>query len=80
MKAILTKYMGPGNVRGSRIKAYDCDGNSVTIPYPHQLRSEDGHKKAAQSLCDKMKWTGELIGGRTKDGMAFVFAEPKEAQ
>ena len=77
MKAILTKYMGPRNVRGSRIKAYDADGNSATIPYPHQLRSEDGHHKAAQSLCDKMGWKGDLIGGGTKDGMAFVFVEEK---
>ena len=73
MKAIQTKYMGPTNFKGSRIKASDCDGNTLTIPYPHELSGEDVHRKAAEALRDKMGWTGELIGGALKDGYAFVF-------
>ena len=73
MKAIMTKYLGPTNVRGSRIKAYDVDRNSVTIPYPHDLSGEDCHRKAAKELCNKMGWPGQLIGGATTDGYAFVF-------
>lgn len=73
MKAIKTTYKGPGNVRGSHIIASDEDGNRVSISYPYELSGEAVHKKAAQALCDKMKWSGEMIGGSLKNGYAFVF-------
>jgi hypothetical protein len=75
MKAIFTKYHGPGNVRGSRISASDEDGNRVVIPYRHDLNSEEAHLAAAQALCDKMHWTGTLIGGSHKKGYVFVFGQ-----
>jgi hypothetical protein len=75
MKAISTKYIGPTIYRGSRIKAFDSDNNQVTIPYPYELSGEDVHRKAAEALRDKMGWNGNLIGGGTKDGYVFVFAE-----
>ena len=75
MKAISTKYLGPSNVRGSRIKAYDEDGNQATINYPHELSGEAVHRQAAEALRDKMGWTGTLIGGGTKEGYVFVFAD-----
>ena len=77
MKAILTKYIGPSNTRGSRIKAFDSDGNSVTVPYDHALDSDANHNLAAKSLRDKMNWKGKLIGGWTADGMAYVFDDPR---
>ena len=73
MKAITTKYLGATNTRGSRIKAFDMDGNSITIPYPHDLSGEDVHRAAAQALCAKMNWSGMLIGGATSGGYVFVF-------
>lgn len=73
MKAIQTKYKGPTNTRGSRIIASDEDGNRITIPYPHELSGQDVHHKAAQALCEKMGWTGELVGGSLKKGYVFVF-------
>lgn len=77
MKAITTKYFGPGNVRGSRIKAFDCDGNQVTISYPYELSGEAVHLKAAEKLVEKMGWgpEGKLKGGSVKNGYVFVFAE-----
>ncbi len=75
MKAIVTKYHGPTNMRGSRITASDEDGNRITISYPYELSGEDVHRKAAQALCDKMSWGGELIGGSLKNGYVFVFGE-----
>ncbi len=73
MKAIETRYFGPGNVRGARIIATDSDNNRVTIGYPHELSSEDGHRKAAEALRDKMNWKGNLVGGGTKHGYCWVF-------
>jgi hypothetical protein len=79
MKAIVTKYHGPTNFKGSRITATDEDGNRITISYPHELSGEDVHRAAAQALCDKMKWTGQLVGGSLKNGYVFVFGRPDVA-
>ena len=69
MKAIETKYLGPTNTRGSRIKAYDCDGNQITIPYDYALSHEEPHRKAAAAFIDKMGWPkGKLAWGSTKRG------------
>ena len=73
MKAIQTKYLGPTNYKGARIKASDEDGNSITIPYPYELSGETVHRKGAEALKDKMDWKGELIGGSLKNGYVFVF-------
>lgn len=72
-KAISTRYRGATNTRGSVIIASDSDNNRVSIPYPHELNSDDAHRKAAESLRDKMGWKGELIEGGTKTGRVFVF-------
>lgn len=73
MKAITTKYLPVTNFKGGRIKAFDCDNNSVTIPFNYGLNQEDRHKEAAIELCKKMGWDTELIGGSIKDGYVFVF-------
>jgi hypothetical protein len=74
MKAILVKYFGPTNTRGSRLKASDLDGNSVTIPYPRTLSSGAGEAHAARLLCAKMQWDStNLVEGELKEGTVFVF-------
>ncbi len=75
MKAIETKYHGPTDTRGSRFSACDSDGNRVSVSYDYALNSEDNHRAAAEALKAKMGWDGELIGGSTKRGMVWVFAE-----
>lgn len=75
MKAIVTKYHGPTNFKGSRISASDCDNNRIYISYPHELSGEGVYRKAAEALKEKMGWTGKLIGGAVKSGYIFVFAE-----
>ena len=73
MKAIVTKFHGPTNCKGSRITASDEDGNRITISYPYELSGEECHRRAAQALCDKMKWSGSLVGGSLKNGYVFTF-------
>lgn len=75
MKAIETKFISASDRRGSRIIASDGDCNRVTIDYPHELSGEAVHRAAAEALCRKMGWTGEMIGGATKLGHVFVFVE-----
>lgn len=75
MQAITTKYLGPTNSRGSRIKATSESGLSATVPYPHERNiGADAHSVAAIALARKLGWTGTLIGGATRDGYAFVFS------
>jgi hypothetical protein len=77
MKAIRTKYHGPGNVRGSRISATDEDGNRVIIGYDSALNSDQNHRRAALTLCAKMGWTGTLAEGALSTGYVYVFVEPR---
>lgn len=78
MQAIQTRYFGPSNTRGSRIKAW-CAAGSITIPYPHELSGQAVYRKAAEALCKKLGWTepyyGEkLLGGCLPNGdHCFVF-------
>ena len=79
MKAITTTYIGPTNTRGSRCRASDGDGNAVTMSWNSANNSEENHAAAARALCDKMEWSGELIGGTLVKGgrsvgMAWVWA------
>ncbi len=55
MQAIITKYFGPTNFRGSRVVA-KCEAGSIAVPYDDALNSEDNHKAAARALADKLGW------------------------
>lgn len=73
-QAIVTKYIGPTDTKGSRIKA-TCSSGSLTIPYPHELSGDDVHRKAAETLVAKMGWMGYenmLVGGMPDGGCVFV--------
>ena len=80
MKAIETKYHGPGNVKGSRISASDCDGNRIIMSYASENTSEENHRDAALALIHKMGWDKSkgykgIIGGSLKNSMVWVFVE-----
>lgn len=84
VQAIVTKYIGPTNTRGSRIKAKAAAG-SVTVSYEHGLGIEQNHAKAAEALVRKFGWRGRYFqGGMPEDcGYCFVctadragFSEP----
>ena len=78
MKAIRTKYIGPSNIRGSRISATSGEkGQRVVLSYDDAVNSDENHAKAARSLCDKMGWPYAMIGGGFPDGsMVWVFQAP----
>ena len=71
MKAILTKYLGPTNHRGARVKAYAEGVKPLTIGYHNDANP---FQAAALALARREGWTGELIEGGTPDGSVFVFA------
>lgn len=68
MIAIRTRYYGPTNTKGSRIVADAGRGRRVTIGYPHELSGAACYALAAEALCKKMGWAGELVGGGYDDG------------
>jgi hypothetical protein len=72
MNAITTKFLGPRNFKGARIRATTASGKSLTIPYNYE-GGHQVHATAALELARKLGWTGTLIEGGTKDGMVFVF-------
>ena len=78
MQTIITKYLGPTNHRGSRIKArqsasYAGTPKSVTIDWDYGLSVEHNHKAAAIAFAAKMGWHGNWVGGDNGDtGYVFV--------
>jgi hypothetical protein len=52
MQSVVTKYLGPTNSRGSRIKAI-CDRGTITIPYPDQLSRDAIHIAAVRALVNR---------------------------
>ncbi len=78
MIAIQTKFLPTTNCKGSRIKAFTCNGHSVTIPYPHEFTGHVCHFEAVKALVKKCKthWDIENMRyGGTKDGYVFCFAD-----
>jgi hypothetical protein len=74
MTAITTRYYGPTNHRGSRIKASDQEGNTVCIPYPYELSYPETHHAATRMLCKNMGWTGRLAwASLTDSGNVYVW-------
>lgn len=83
MQAIITKYHGPTNTRGSRISA-KCAAGTIYVPFNHSLNPEQNHRHAADMLTKKMGWAVEgskthipglrLTGGEMPDnkGNAYV--------
>lgn len=78
MQAIVTKYMGPTDTKGSRIKA-KASGGSLYYNIDNRYTIEDNMNTAANLLVKKLNWnmngcvlaTGTLPNG---DGV-FVLHE-----
>ncbi len=79
-QAITTKFFGPGNVRGSRVKA-TAQAGSVTLEWDHALNSDQNHVAAAQALARKLDWSGTWHGGaHASNGYCFVLEAPQGSE
>ena len=66
---IRTKYLGPTDTRGARIKAWSGE-TSVTIPYPYELNTEDAHTEAASKLAESLaRWQRGMRSGVWRGSM-----------
>jgi len=77
MKAILVKYHGPGNVRGSRFKASAEGVASIYRSYNHALNGDENAEYVAKELANLHGWLADgsrLVGGELPNGdRCFVF-------
>ncbi len=72
MQAITTKFIGPTNHRGDRIKAR-CSAGSVTVSWDWELEAHENHVAAAQALLGKLEWSNvEIIGSGETHTQDFV--------
>lgn len=78
MIAIETRYLGPTDKRGSRYVATTCNGHRLMRSADDDLNPTENQAAAARALADKMTWKGELVGGGTKLGMCWVFADSRD--
>jgi hypothetical protein len=76
MQAIITKFLGPTNSKGPRVKAR-CDAGSITVNWVGSYGSDTNHFMAAKALAEKLGWTGDsygsLLGGSLPDGKGHCF-------
>jgi hypothetical protein len=72
-KIIQTKFIGPTNSRGARIKAIDDNDNSIVRNYDHALSIEDNHRICAnwliRKITDKYRTAEDSYTEMTIDGM-----------
>lgn len=61
-QAIVTKYHGPTNTKGSRISAEAAAGK-IYMPYAHELNIDDNHEAAAVVLIKKVGWESHARQG-----------------
>ena len=79
MQAIQTKYLGPTNNRGGRLKA-TCDAGALTVEWNHALNPTDNHRAVARRLILQLGWHGTWVQGSLPGGGdVFVCRQRREA-
>lgn len=71
LQAIVCKYHGPTDTKGSRIKA-TARGGSLTIHIDNSKDIDENAADAARMLAVKLGWENARIGGVLPDGR-YVF-------
>jgi hypothetical protein len=72
-----TKFLGPTDHRGSRVKATHLKTKeSVTLPWIHELDSADNHARAARVLFNGMAKAGVAwrMLACSRDGGGYIFS------
>jgi hypothetical protein len=63
-QAITTKFIGPTDTKGSRVKATSASGHSILLAWKYEEGVEGNHKLAAMALASKLGWNGRwFVGG-----------------
>lgn len=72
-QAIQTKYLGPTNHRGARIKVW-CGAGTKYVAWDYAMGVEDNHIWAAGLLIEELGWQQDnrVIAGSLNNGYVFV--------
>jgi hypothetical protein len=70
-QAIVTKFHGPTNTKGSRVSAR-CEAKRILVSWDHRLHSDGNHVAAAKALASQLGWEGPWYGGCIDGGYTFV--------
>jgi hypothetical protein len=73
-QAITTKYLGPTEVRGSRVKA-TAEAGSVILTWDDSKNTDQNHQAAARALAVKFGWDGIWHGGALPGNGGYVFVQ-----
>ena len=72
-QAIVTKYLGPTNARGSRVKA-TAQAGTIAVPWDDARDVIENHEAAAKALAARYRWSTERMhGGAMPDDAGFVW-------
>lgn len=66
-QAILVRYLGPTNYRGTRYKA-SCGAGSTTLAADYALNPRQNAEAAVAALLHKLEWDGVWAGGELPNG------------
>lgn len=74
MQAIVTKYAGPTNHRGSRVICRAQAGR-YTYPWDDALGVAENHRQAAEAFAARFGWLDHstMAGGAMPDGKGYCF-------
>lgn len=74
MQAIQTKWLGPTNTQGSRVKAFSVAfPRGVTVGWDYALGVEGNHDAAARAFIVSKCWQGIWARGCSPDGKGNVY-------
>ena len=81
MQSIQTKFVGPTNSHGTRVRA-KCDAGSITVVWDDALGEKQNHALAAMALVRQLGWTYEagyhgnwLAGSINVMDYVFVYSQ-----
>jgi len=76
MQAIITRFIGPTNTRGSRYKA-SCEAGTLTVSADYELDAEQNHVAVCRALCQQVADANKVKYGTTFDvwEMAMVHGQ-----
>ena len=77
-QTIITRYHGPGNVRGSRYSATTSSGKRRWMSIDHAENDETNHHRAAQRLAETLNWPGKWQGGALNDKGAMIWVNTSD--
>lgn len=76
-QGIQTKYFGPTNAKGSRVKVWAQAGVKY-FGWDHALNPDENHAAAAKMYAEFWQWTGRWVGGAMPDGTGYLFVNVRE--